>query len=111
MKKDEKEQRQHIKEEIIKCLNEMGVKIKSIILFGSRARGQYTKYSDWDFLIIVKGNISLKEKRKIAKAIRERLADFYIPCDVIVKSENEIEYYKDFIGTVSREALKEGIPL
>ncbi|HCJ67592.1 MAG TPA: nucleotidyltransferase domain-containing protein, partial [Elusimicrobia bacterium] len=70
-----------------------------------------TKYSDWDFLVIVKKDITLKEKRKIAKAIREKLADSYIPCDVIVKSEKEIEYYKDFVGTATREALKEGVSL
>lgn len=100
-----------IKEQILSVLSEIGVRLKDIILFGSRARGKSTKYSDWDFLIIVKGDITLKEKRKIAKAIRERLADFYIPCDVIVKSEEEIEYYKDFVGTTTREALKEGVSL
>jgi hypothetical protein len=29
--------------------------------------------------------------------------------DIIVKTTEELEYYKDFIGTVTREALKEDI--
>ncbi|PKP55636.1 MAG: nucleotidyltransferase, partial [Candidatus Altiarchaeales archaeon HGW-Altiarchaeales-2] len=35
-----------IKAEILKCLNEMGTNVKSILLFGSRATGKYDKYSD-----------------------------------------------------------------
>jgi predicted nucleotidyltransferase len=83
--------------------------IKNIILFGSRAKRKETKYSDWDILVVVKENMSLLEKRKFAKKIREKLAEDYISCDLIIRSEQEIGYYKDFIGTVTREAIREGI--
>lgn len=100
-----------IKTLILEVLKKFKVEIKEIILFGSRARGDNTQYSDWDFLLIVKKTISLKRKRTVAKAIRVKLADIYIDCDVVIKSENELDYYKDFIGSITREALKEGIYL
>ncbi|MCD4817153.1 MAG: nucleotidyltransferase domain-containing protein [Candidatus Cloacimonetes bacterium] len=36
-----------------------------IILYGSRARGDYQKYSDWDFLIIINQAISEQQKLNI----------------------------------------------
>ena len=82
-----------------------------VILFGSRARGDYNKYSDWDILVVVKDKKNIKEKQKLAKSIRTILARFLIDCDVIVKSEKELDYYKNFIGSITKEALKEGIKL
>ncbi|MCD6239500.1 MAG: nucleotidyltransferase domain-containing protein [Thermotogae bacterium] len=42
-----------------------GFKVGKIILFGSRARGDYKEDSDWDFLIIVNEELNRKEKRAI----------------------------------------------
>jgi len=39
--------------------------VGKIILFGSRARGDYKEDSDWDFLIIVNEELNRKEKRAI----------------------------------------------
>jgi len=39
------------------------------------------------------------------------MADFFVDADIIVKNQKEINYYKDFFGSVVREALKEGISL
>jgi len=43
-----------IKHIILKELNEKGGSNARIILFGSRAKGDFKKGSDWDFLIILK---------------------------------------------------------
>jgi len=48
-----------IKKIILEILYSMKISIKDIILFGSRARGDYKKNSDWDILIIVKNKISI----------------------------------------------------
>jgi len=109
MKDKIEETKNIIKKEIVNIITEFGLELDKIILFGSRARGDFTKYSDWDFLIVVKNSIDISEKRKLAKAIRERLAEELIDVDIIVKTTEELDYYKDFIGTVTREALKEGI--
>ncbi len=83
-----------IKAEILKCLSEIGVSVNQIILFGSRARGDHSKSSDYDFLIITKKTFTIKEKMKIAKAIRKALAELYIHSDVIINSEEEAEFKK-----------------
>ncbi len=49
-------------------------KPKSIILFGSRARGDFSKYSDID--IAVDLDLSFREKRKIKEKI-EAISGFY----------------------------------
>jgi|DewCreStandDraft_4_1066084.scaffolds.fasta_scaffold21590_3 predicted nucleotidyltransferase len=100
-----------IKKIILEILYSMKISIKDIILFGSRARGDYKKNSDWDILIIVKNKISIYKKREIAQNIRKKMADFFIDADIIVKNQKEINYYKNFFGSVVREALKEGISL
>ncbi len=105
-----------MREEIIKNLiqkifENRDIKIKKIILFGSRARDNYKKESDWDLLIIIENDLHRKQKLEIAHIIRKRLAEEFIPCDVLIKSEREIEERKDMIGSVIRTALKEGIPL
>ncbi|MCM8809703.1 MAG: nucleotidyltransferase domain-containing protein [Candidatus Omnitrophica bacterium] len=105
-----------MKEEIIKNLiqkifEHRDINIKKIILFGSRARNDYKKESDWDLLIIIENEIPREQKLEITHIIRKRLAEEFIPCDVLIKSEREIEERKDVIGSVIRTALKEGIPL
>lgn len=103
--------KEKIKKIINQVLEEKGINLERIILFGSRARGDFKENSDWDLLIIVSNELDLEDKRKISKEIRIRLAEIFIPCDVLIKSVSEIEYYSNFIGTTTREALKEGIEI
>jgi predicted nucleotidyltransferase len=80
--------------------------LKSVVLFGSMARGDYTKFSDYDLLIIVESD----ERRFI-----DRLLEYY------GYSEGSVEpfvYTKDEVGKMFEEfnplildALKEGIAL
>jgi|YelNatPaOPRAMG01_1025707.scaffolds.fasta_scaffold251397_2 predicted nucleotidyltransferase len=100
-----------IKDEILICLNQMGISVRHIILFGSRARGDFSKYSDYDILIITDNKLSIKEKMEISKKVNLGIAKLLIPSDVIVKSIDEVDYFKHQIGTVVREALKEGIEI
>jgi len=78
-----------------------------IILFGSRVRGNFDNKSDYDILVVVKKNLSIKGKRQYASLIMKELAD--LPLDVIVKTEEDINYYQDKIGSITREAMLEGI--
>ena len=87
------------------------MEIDKIILFGSRAKGQHKGESDWDVLVILKKDIDEKNRRAVFKEIIEKLSAFLIPCDIIIKTSKEIDFYKDFFGTVTFEALKEGIKL
>ena len=48
----------------------LGDRVRDIILFGSRARGEQKKYSDYDVLIVVD-----KRDREIVKTIRKIAVD------------------------------------
>jgi predicted nucleotidyltransferase len=100
-----------IKEQIIKSLDEMGISIESIILFGSRARGDYNEDSDYDILIITKETFPIKEKMHIFNKVNDVLAKMLIPCDIIIKSHDEVDYFRDKINSVVRDAIQEGIVL
>jgi len=84
---------------------------EKLILFGSRARGDFSVRSDYDILIIVQKSLAIKEKMKLSARLRRELAKKGIDADIIVKSNDEIDYYKDKIGSVVRSALKEGVAL
>ena len=100
-----------IKEQIMKSLDEMGISFESIILFGSRARGDYNEDSDYDILIVTKETFPFKEKIRISEAVRDWIVKLHVPSDIIIRSHDEIEYFRDKIGSVVREAVQEGIIL
>jgi len=102
---------QEIKAAILKRLDELGIKAEKIILFGSRARGETAPGSDYDFLIITAENHSREEKLKISRAVRKALVEWYIPSDLIIKSAGEAAAAQNRMGSVVREALREGITL
>lgn len=53
-----------IRKEIEKVLNNLGIELKEIILFGSRAREDYKEHSDWDIFIVLNEEIDLQKKKK-----------------------------------------------
>jgi len=58
-----------MKKIIVKIINdvleEKGIKVKKIILFGSRAKGDFKQDSDWDLMIVTDRNLSFLKKRKM----------------------------------------------
>ncbi len=76
-----------------------------IILFGSRARGQGGPDSDADLLIVMRVDGS---KRQQAVQIDLALEGIPIPIDLIVVTPEEVEKYRDAMGTIIREAVREG---
>ena len=78
---------------------------EKIILFGSYANGQPTADSDLDLLIVMRVDGSLRKK---ANEIDLALADRMVPMDVIVVTPQQFERRKDAIGTIVREAAREG---
>ena len=83
-------------------------KIEKMILFGSRARGDNLKNSDFDFLIISK---KFEDKKFILRA-----SDFYdywnlsIDIEILCYTPREFEKKKKQIGIV-QQAVKEGIEI
>jgi predicted nucleotidyltransferase len=99
-----------IKEIISKILVSKGFTYE-IILFGSRARGSFSKYSDYDILVIISKTIDRKEKMELFSILLDELVKNGIDADIIIRSKEEVNYYKNKVGSVVRNALKEGIVL
>jgi predicted nucleotidyltransferase len=100
-----------IKRIIIEELEKENIKVHKIILFGSRARGDFKEDSDWDVLIIVEDDIERKKKFLLISNLRKKLAKKLLDVDLIIKNKSELGFYEDFYGSVIFEALKEGIEL
>jgi predicted nucleotidyltransferase len=76
-----------------------------VILFGSQARGDTSRQSDVDLLVVLP---PVANKRQTTVEIRRMLADFPIGKDIIVTTPEEIARRGDLVGTVLRPALREG---
>ncbi len=76
-----------------------------MILFGSAARGELTRDSDLDFLVIEPEveNSALESVR-----LRRALGDLVLAADVIVASEYRVQEWRDVRGSLIHAALAEG---
>lgn len=77
----------------------------AIVLFGSQARGDATRHSDIDLLVVMR---SVTVRREAAAAMYASLAGIPAPTDIHVVSAADVERYHDAIGTIVRPALAEG---
>ena len=82
-----------------------------VTLFGSRARGDFTQYSDVDLLVVLDGPIDLRDKRETTIAMRSALGDLVVAKDIVVTTPDEIERRGSFAGNVLYYALREGVTL
>jgi uncharacterized protein len=79
-----------------------------IILFGSYARGEDTRDSDIDLLVIMATESSNRQKMvEIYKAI----GAVGIPKDILVYTPAQVRRYKNVAGTTLKAALREGVVL
>jgi len=88
-----------------------GYRVRRILLFGSRARGEARPDSDWDFFVVVDKDASFHEREDLASRICWRLAQAGIFADVFVQSEGTVEARRTNTGYLAYYALKEGIPI
>jgi len=99
------------KTEIQNALDEMTRRIVErfhpdrIILFGSYVKGEPTENSDLDMLIVMPVEGS---RRRNANEIDLMLADRVVPIDLIVVTPEQFNRQKDVIGTIIREAVRDG---
>ena len=99
----------NVLQEIKNVVNEFGA--ENIILFGSRAKNEADKFSDYDVLAVFSSQLSGKEKINIASQIRKKLAENFIDIDILVRNKKDIEREQFQLGSVIKNALKEGIAL
>ena len=86
-----------------------GYNVDRIILFGSRARGDFKEDSDWDFFVVVDKNIFKEDMKIILRNIRRRMAINNISNDIIVKSKDIYKNQKNDTGFLSYYVNKEGV--
>ncbi len=92
-------------------LEKQGLNPVKIILFGSRARGDFNSDSDWDFLVVVDKDINRNKKRDIILQIKRRLASLRIPNDIVINSFEQMQEKANDVGYITYYALKEGVEL
>ena len=85
---------------------------ETIILFGSRARGEARPDSDVDLLVVEKAPFSARRSRRkeiyrLTTALRHRP----VPKDILVYSRDEFEYWQDSLNHVVGRANREGLVL
>lgn len=90
--------------------SQLGDRLVKMVVFGSRARGDFDAESDTDIAIIVR-ELSRELKYQIFDTVAEIEMKFIIPLSVIVFSENEFERLKKRERRIALDIEKEGIPL
>ncbi len=88
-----------------------GVRVDRIILFGSRARGDYREDSDWDILIVTEEKLDKKTEEEFWLEVGRGLVKIGLIPEVIVSSKEELERYGKYYGFVHYHALREGVPV
>jgi uncharacterized protein len=83
-----------------------------VLLFGSRARGEEDRFSDYDLLVITSHTFSPKEKIYWSTRIDRAIIDaIRIPIDLLLSSEEEVRQQQELPGHIIRTAIREGIAL
>ncbi len=88
-----------------------GLNALQILLFGSRARGDFDNRSDWDFFPAIDKELTFDERQEIARRIRWRLARAGLASDVIIRSASAVSKARYNTGCLANYAFKEGIAL
>ena len=85
---------------------------EQVILFGSCLRGQMTRDSDVDLMIIEREPFSGNHSRwRELERIRRALSPFRVPKDVLVFSVEEVEKWRNSLNHIIATTLREGRPL
>ena len=93
---------QKILDDIIRRVVEVA-EPERIILFGSAARGDMSRHSDVDLLVVKEGgDMDLRAR------IYEKLYGVRVAVDAILVSPADVERYKDSHALVIKPALQEG---
>ncbi|MDK9698868.1 MAG: nucleotidyltransferase domain-containing protein [bacterium] len=80
-----------------------------MLLFGSRARGDYNDQSDYDFLVEVDDALVRESGRwNLLKQIRSHLPFGFPPADFLLFSSSEVAQYRNSKNHIVSRALREG---
>ena len=80
-----------------------------VILYGSRARDDFREYSDWDFLILVDGEVDTARTDRIRRILYEIELDMDQIISSIIRSKEEWNNPKFSIVPLHKNIEQEGI--
>ncbi len=64
--------------------------VTRVVLFGSRARGDFNGNSDYDILVVM-DQMDIKVKNEIIHVLHEIEMDYDIPLSPVIRTENEYQ--------------------
>ena len=86
-----------------------GDRIKDIILFGSRAWGKSHRWSDWDFVVVVRGMYDWQFRLAIWEVMADIDVDYDVFTQTLIVSEEELKSTYRGYEPVFVKALANGI--
>ena len=86
-------------------------RIHKVVLFGSCARGETTGKSDIDILVTTKHQLDEEAELEFYDYLPNQRSENYIPCDLIVMSDQRYEDNKFTTGYVQKYINLEGVDL
>jgi len=88
----------------------LGDRLRKLVLYGSRARGDYDAESDIDIAIIVRG-LTRELKNQIFDMVADIEMEHLTPLSTLVLSEEDFELLKRRERRIALDIEREGIPL
>ena len=79
---------------------------KKIILFGSYVRGDATRDSDLDVLVVAGDEV--ESPRRESVRLRSSVSDINMPTDILVVPYSRFEALREKLGLIYREADRRG---
>jgi len=104
----EDERFEQLKELRSRLENLLGREPFKMVLFGSRARGDYHDDSDVDVAILVRG-LTREMKKRILEEVAEFEIEHLLPISALILSENEFNHLKMRERRIAIDIEREGV--
>lgn len=88
----------------------LGSSLEKLVMFGSRARGDYDEESDIDIAVIVHG-LDRKLKREVINLVADIELEYLVPLSTLVLSSQAHEVLVQKERRIALDIEREGVPL
>ena len=85
--------------------------LAEVILYGSRARGDYTQFSDWDFLVLLDGEVDQQRTDRVRHQLHEIEWDTGEVLCALVRSREMWNRPQYQVMPLSKNIMLEGVTL